>query len=76
MIQTVGQKSHVWFGNRNHWAYGRHPEGSRGLLASHLPPALTDRQRLAVQFIRFVEKQRGTKDAPGRENPGDYDLTR
>jgi len=45
--------------------------------ASHLPPVLTDRQRLAAQFIGFVEKQRGTqRDAPGRGNPKEYDLTR
>jgi len=34
--------------------------------AMHLPPVLTDRQRLAAQFIRFKEEQRGVK-ADGRE---------
>jgi hypothetical protein len=34
--------------------------------AMHLPPVLTDRQRLAAQFIRLKEGQRGVK-ADGRE---------
>ncbi len=34
--------------------------------AMHLPPVLTDRQRLAAQFIRLKEEQRGI-EADGRE---------
>jgi hypothetical protein len=42
-----------------------------------LPPVLTDRQRLAAQFIGFVQKQRGTQqDGPERGRPADPDLTR
>jgi hypothetical protein len=42
-----------------------------------LPPVLTDRQRLAAQFIGFVQKQRGTqRDGPERGRPADPDLTR
>jgi hypothetical protein len=45
--------------------------------ARHLPPVLTDRQRLAAQFIRFKEQERRVKpDEPGRDNPKDYDLAR
>ena len=45
--------------------------------AKHLPPVLTDRQRLAKQFIGFIERQRGIeRDALGRGKPKDYDLTR
>jgi Relaxase/Mobilisation nuclease domain len=45
--------------------------------ASHLPPVLTDRQRLATQFIGFTKKQRGTQqDDPERGRPADPDLTR
>jgi hypothetical protein len=44
--------------------------------AKHLPPVLTDRQKLAAQIVGFVKKQRETqRDAPGRA-PKDYDLTR
>jgi hypothetical protein len=35
--------------------------------AKHLPPVLTDRQKLAAQFIGFVRKQRGIeRDGSGR----------
>ena len=45
--------------------------------ARHLPPVLTDRQRLAAQFIRFAEQERRIKpDGPERGNPKDYDLAR
>ena len=45
--------------------------------ASHLPPVLTDRQRLAAQFIGFVKKQRETqRDGPERGLPKDPELTR
>jgi hypothetical protein len=45
--------------------------------SGHLPPVLTDRQRLAAQFIGFIEKQRGTqRDVPGRRGPVDPELTR
>jgi hypothetical protein len=44
--------------------------------ATHLPPVLTDRQRLAAQFIRFVEQQRQVKlDGPTRGNPKDHERT-
>jgi hypothetical protein len=36
--------------------------------ASHLPPVLTDRERLAADFIRHVRQQR-TSDSAIRENP-------
>jgi hypothetical protein len=43
----------------------------------HLPPVLTDRQRLAAQFIGFVRKQRETQqDGPERGRPEDPELTR
>ena len=43
----------------------------------HLPPVLTDRQRLATQFIGFIQKQRGTqRDGPERGYPKDPELTR
>ena len=43
----------------------------------HLPPVLTDRQRLAAQFIGFVQKQRGTQqNGPERGLPKDPELTR
>ena len=43
----------------------------------HLPPVLTDRQRLAAQFIGFVQKQRGIeREGPGRAGPKDPELTR
>jgi hypothetical protein len=45
--------------------------------ASHLPPVLTDRQRLAAQIIGFIKKQRGTqRDSPERRLPKDPELTR
>jgi hypothetical protein len=45
--------------------------------AGHLPPFLTDRQRLAVQLIRFKEKQRQIqRDGPERGYPKDRELTR
>jgi hypothetical protein len=38
--------------------------------AGHLPPVLTDRERLAAQFIGCVEKRRGTqRDGRGRGDP-------
>jgi hypothetical protein len=43
----------------------------------HLPPVLTDRQRLAAQFIGFVQKQRGTqRNGPERGYPKDPERTR
>ncbi|MGP8095999.1 MAG: relaxase/mobilization nuclease domain-containing protein [Steroidobacteraceae bacterium] len=43
----------------------------------HLPPVLTDRQRLAAQFIGFVKKQRGTqRDGTERGRPADPERTR
>jgi hypothetical protein len=43
----------------------------------HLSPVLTDRQRLAAQFIGFVQKQCGTEqDGPERGRPADPELTR
>ena len=37
---------------------------------NHLPPVLTDRQRLAAQFIGFVQKQLGIqRDGPERRLP-------
>jgi hypothetical protein len=45
--------------------------------AGHLPPVLTDRQRLAVQFIRFTEKQHQIqRDGPERRYPNDPERTR
>src|SRR5580692_3163375 len=45
--------------------------------AGHLPPVLTDRQRLAVQFIRFTQKQRQIqRDGPARGYPKDQERTR
>lgn len=45
--------------------------------AGHLPPVPTDRQRLAAQFVGFVQKQRGTqRDQPERSYPKDPELTR
>jgi hypothetical protein len=45
--------------------------------ASHLPPVLTDRQRLAAQLIGFVRKQRGIeRDGPERRLPKDPEMTR
>jgi hypothetical protein len=45
--------------------------------ASHLPPVLTDRQRLATQFIGFVQKQRGIqRDGPECGYPKDPERTR
>ena len=44
--------------------------------AKHLPPVLTDRQKLAAQLVGFVKKQRETqRDVPGRV-PKDYELVR
>jgi hypothetical protein len=44
--------------------------------AGHLPPVLTDRQRLAAQFIGFVKKQRATQDRPERSYPKNPEQTR
>jgi hypothetical protein len=45
--------------------------------AGHLPPVLTDRQRLAAQFIRFTEKQRQIqRDGPERGYPKDQERAR
>jgi Relaxase/Mobilisation nuclease domain len=44
--------------------------------AMHLPPVLTDRQRLAAQFIRFKEEQRRVKpEGSARRNPRDHERT-
>jgi hypothetical protein len=44
--------------------------------AKHLPPVLTDRQKLAAQVVGFVKKQRDTqRDAPGRV-PKDCEMVR
>jgi hypothetical protein len=44
--------------------------------AKHLAPVLSDRQKLAAQFVGIVKKQRETqRDAPGRV-PKDYELAR
>ena len=46
-------------------------------VASHLPPVLTDRQRLAAQLIRFTEKQHQIqRDGPERGYPKDQERTR
>ena len=43
----------------------------------HLPPVLTDRQRLAAQFIGFIQEERGIDlEGPGRRGPADPELTR
>jgi hypothetical protein len=45
--------------------------------AGHLPPVLTDRQRLAAQFIKFTQQQRQIqRDDPERGYPKDQGLTR
>ena len=45
--------------------------------ASHLPPVLTDRQRLAAQIIGYIKKQRGIeRDGPGCKLPKDREMTR
>jgi hypothetical protein len=45
--------------------------------AGHLPPVLTDRQRLAAQLIKFTEKQRQIqRDGPERGYPKDPERTR
>ena len=45
--------------------------------ANHLPPVLTDRQKLAGQFIGFVRKQGEIeRGGPGRGLPRDPELTR
>jgi len=44
--------------------------------AKHLPPALTDRQRLAAEFLRFKEQQRRAKpEGPAQANPRDQERT-
>jgi hypothetical protein len=43
----------------------------------HLPPVLTDRQRLAAQFIGFIQKEHGfEREGLGRRGPADPELTR
>jgi hypothetical protein len=50
--------------------------GAARYFAKHLPSVLTDRQKLAAQFVGFVKKQRETqRDAPGQV-PKDYELAR
>jgi len=45
--------------------------------AMHLPPVLTDRQRLAAQLIRFKEQQRRVKpEGPERGHPKVLERTR
>jgi hypothetical protein len=45
--------------------------------AGHLPPVLTDRQRMAAQLIRFTEKRRQIqRDGPERGYPKDQERTR
>jgi hypothetical protein len=45
--------------------------------AGHLPPVLTDRQRLAAQLIRFTEKRRQIqRDGLERGYPKDQKRTR
>jgi Relaxase/Mobilisation nuclease domain len=43
--------------------------------AKHLPPALTDRQRLAAQFLRFKEQRRVEPEGPAQGNPRDQERT-
>ena len=44
--------------------------GDARYFAWHLPPVLTDRQRLAAQFIEFTEKRRRIqRDGPERDDP-------
>jgi hypothetical protein len=43
----------------------------------HLPPVLTDRQKLATQFIGFIKRERGLeRDGPARGRPADPEMTR
>jgi Relaxase/Mobilisation nuclease domain len=43
----------------------------------HLPSVLTDRQKLAAQFIGFIKKEREIeRDGPGRARPADPEMTR
>ena len=45
--------------------------------AKHLPPVLTDRQRLATQFLRFRDQQRRRvkPEGPAQGDPRDHELT-
>ena len=44
--------------------------------AWHLPPVLTDRQRLVAQFIEFTEKRRRIRrDGPERGDPVSQERT-
>ncbi|MGO9933487.1 MAG: hypothetical protein ACLPV8_16985 [Steroidobacteraceae bacterium] len=44
---------------------------------SHLPPVLTDRQKLAAQFIGHIKKQREIeRDSLERKLPKDPEMTR
>jgi hypothetical protein len=49
--------------------------GDARYFAKHLPPVLTDRQRLAAQFIALAEKRRGIKQE-GLERGGSADRER
>ncbi len=52
------------------------PAGDVRYFAHHLPPVLTDRQRLAAQFIELTEKQRRIqRDDPERGHPKDQERT-
>ena len=51
--------------------------GNVRYFAGHLPPVLTDRQRLAAQLIRFTEKQRQIqREGSERGHPKDQERTR
>jgi Relaxase/Mobilisation nuclease domain len=51
--------------------------GDARYFAWHLPPVLTDRQRLAAQFIEFTEKRRRIqRDGPERDDPVGQEQTR
>jgi hypothetical protein len=44
--------------------------------AKHLPPVLTDRQRLALQFLRFKEQRRRVElQGPAQGHPRDQERT-
>jgi hypothetical protein len=50
--------------------------GEVSYFAKHLPPVLTDRQRVAAQFLRFKEQQRRVEPGgPAQGNPRGQERT-
>jgi hypothetical protein len=45
--------------------------------ASRLPPVMTDKQRLAAQYIHFIKTHRGAKrDGRANDGPAERELVR